>query len=196
MPRSSASRRAIAAAAGVVPAIAQPQPASSAAAPVTVWSGWSPNASQPAGASALSGVAPLVCPTSPAAPATAATAAELRGQLIEVYREVHDCRACPLGATRANAVFGMGNADADLMFVGEAPAAEEDRQAKPFVGRAGKLLDQLLGEIGMERKRDAWVCNVLKCKPPGNRDPQPDEIESCPPYLERQIQLIEPRVIC
>src|SRR5437764_7021130 len=90
----------------------------------------------------------------------------------------------------------MGNADADLMFVGKAPGAEEDRQALPFVGRAGKLLDELLDEIGMERKRDAWVSNVLKCRPPGNRDPQPDEIESCRPYLERQIQLIEPRVIC
>ena len=124
------------------------------------------------------------------------TAAERREQLIELYHQVRDCHACPLGATRTNAVFGMGNADADLMFVGEAPGAEEDRQGKPFVGRAGKLLDQLLEEIGMDRRRDAFIANVLKSRPPGNRDPQPDEIEACRPYLERQIQLIEPRVIC
>ena len=124
------------------------------------------------------------------------TAAERREQLIELYHQVRDCRRCPLGATRTNPVFGMGNADADLMFVGEAPGAEEDRQGLPFVGRAGKLLDQLLEEIGMERRRDAFVANVLKSRPPGNRDPQPDEIEACRPYLERQIQLIEPRVIC
>ena len=90
----------------------------------------------------------------------------------------------------------MGNADADLMFVGEAPGAEEDRQGKPFVGRAGKLLDQLLAEIEMDRRSHAFIANVLKCRPPGNRDPQPDEIEACGPYLQRQIQLIEPRVIC
>jgi uracil-DNA glycosylase len=124
------------------------------------------------------------------------TAAERREKLIELYHEVRDCRACPLGATRTNAVFGMGNADADLMFVGEAPGAEEDRQGKPFVGRAGRLLDELLAEIGMDRRRDAFICNVLKSRPPGNRDPQPEEIEACRPYLERQIQLIEPRVIC
>jgi uracil-DNA glycosylase len=124
------------------------------------------------------------------------TAAERREQLIELYHQVRDCHACPLGATRTNAVFGMGNADADLMFVGEAPGAEEDRQGKPFVGRAGKLLDQLLEEIGMDRRSDAFIANVLKSRPPGNRDPQPDEIEACRPYLERQIQLIQPRVIC
>jgi DNA polymerase len=124
------------------------------------------------------------------------TAAERREQLVELYHQVKACHLCPLGATRTNAVFGMGNADADLMFVGEAPGAEEDRQGKPFVGRAGKLLDQLLSEIGMERSRDVFIANVLKSRPPGNRDPQPDEIEACRPYLERQIQLIEPRVIC
>jgi uracil-DNA glycosylase len=124
------------------------------------------------------------------------TAAERREKLIELYHEVRDCRACPLGATRTNAVFGMGNADADLMFIGEAPGAEEDRLGKPFVGRAGKLLDQLLEEIGLTRTDDAFIANVLKSRPPGNRDPKPDEIDACRPYLERQIQLIEPRVIC
>jgi DNA polymerase len=92
-------------------------------------------------------------------------------------------------------VFGSGNADADLMFVGEAPGANEDRLGLPFVGQAGKLLDKLLIEIGLERS-DVFICNTLKCRPPGNRDPQPNEIESCHPYLQQQVELIEPKVIC
>jgi len=92
-------------------------------------------------------------------------------------------------------VFGAGNADADLMFVGEAPGAEEDRQGLPFVGRAGAFLSELIDGIGL-RRDDVFVANVLKCRPPGNRDPMPVEIESCRPYLEQQVQLIEPRVIC
>jgi DNA polymerase len=124
------------------------------------------------------------------------TAADRREELVALYHEVQGCQRCPLAATRTNPVFGMGNADADLMFVGEAPGAEEDRQGKPFVGRAGKLLDQLLAGIGMDRRHDAFVANVLKSRPPGNRDPQPEEIETCKPYLMRQIQLIEPAVIC
>src|SRR5947207_10094223 len=115
-----------------------------------------------------------------------------RKRLVEIYRDASICTRCPLSETRTNVVFGAGNSDADLMFVGEAPGAEEDRQGRPFVGRAGKLLDELLAEIGMERRRDAWVCNVLKCRPPGNRDPQPEEIEQCKPYLMRQVQLVRP----
>ena len=118
-----------------------------------------------------------------------------REALVELYREVRACRACPLGETATNAVFGAGNSDADLMFVGEAPGAEEDRQGLPFVGRAGKLLDQLLEEVGLVRD-DVFIANVLKHRPPGNRDPEPDEISACKPYLYTQIQLIEPRVIC
>jgi uracil-DNA glycosylase family 4 len=123
-----------------------------------------------------------------------ADAAERRGRLVEVYREASVCTKCPLSEGRTNVVFGNGNADADLMFVGEAPGAEEDRQGVPFVGRAGKLLDELLSGIGM-RREGVFVANVLKCRPPGNRDPQPEEIETCRPYLERQVELIEPRVI-
>ena len=119
---------------------------------------------------------------------------ERRERLVEVYRRAAVCELCPLSETRTNVVFGAGNADADLMFVGEAPGAEEDRQGLPFVGRAGGLLTELLRGIGMDR-RDVWICNVLKCRPPGNRDPQPVEIESCEPYLFRQVELIEPRVI-
>jgi uracil-DNA glycosylase family 4 len=122
-------------------------------------------------------------------------AAERRERLVEVYNEAAVCERCPLSATRTKVVFGSGNADADLMFVGEAPGAEEDRQGLPFVGRAGVLLTQLLEEIGM-RREDVFICNTLKCRPPGNRDPQPVEIESCEPYLARQVQLIEPRVVC
>jgi DNA polymerase len=92
-------------------------------------------------------------------------------------------------------VFGAGNADAELMFVGEAPGANEDRMGLPFVGQAGKLLDKLLAEIGLERT-DVWICNVLKCRPPQNRDPHPNEIEACQDYLHRQLDLIEPTVIC
>jgi DNA polymerase len=117
-----------------------------------------------------------------------------REELVALYRDAADCTRCPLAETRTKVVFGAGNADADLMFVGEAPGAEEDRQGLPFVGRAGALLNELLGGIGLERK-DVFVANVLKCRPPGNRDPQPLEIESCHPYLERQIELIRPAVI-
>jgi uracil-DNA glycosylase family 4 len=123
-------------------------------------------------------------------------ASERREALKEVFAQAQACVRCSeLAATRKTVVFGAGNANADLMFVGEAPGASEDEQGVPFVGRAGKLLDQLLGEIGMERK-DVWVCNVLKCRPPGNRDPLPLEIENCQDYLLRQVELIQPTVIC
>ena len=103
---------------------------------------------------------------------------------------------CPqLAATRTTVVFGSGNANADLMFVGEAPGANEDKQGLPFVGQAGRLLDTLLGEIGLTRG-DVFVCNVLKCRPPGNRDPLPQEIDACQDYLWRQLELIEPNVVC
>jgi uracil-DNA glycosylase len=121
-------------------------------------------------------------------------AEQRRERLVELYREASVCTLCPLAEGRTQVVFGNGNADAELMFVGEAPGAEEDRQGLPFVGRAGKLLDELLGGIGMARG-DVFVANVLKCRPPGNRDPQPEEIDSCRPYLEQQIGLIEPKVI-
>jgi uracil-DNA glycosylase len=122
-------------------------------------------------------------------------AAERREELVQLYREVQECRRCPLYATRTQVVFGAGNADADLMFVGEAPGFHEDQQGIPFVGAAGKLLDKLLQEIGLQRG-DVFIANVLKSRPPGNRDPQLEEIEACKPYLTRQIELIEPRVIC
>jgi DNA polymerase len=124
-----------------------------------------------------------------------ASAAERRERLVELYKEVQGCTKCPLYETRTKAVFGAGNADADLMFVGEAPGAEEDRQGLPFVGRAGQLLNQMLEEIGLSRE-DVFIANVLKSRPPNNRDPQPAEIQACEPYLWEQVRLIEPRVVC
>jgi uracil-DNA glycosylase family 4 len=119
-----------------------------------------------------------------------------REALKQVLAQARACERCPeLAATRKTVVFGAGNADAELMFVGEAPGASEDEQGLPFVGRAGKLLDQLLGEIGMERNA-VFICNTLKCRPPGNRDPLPVEIENCQEYLRRQVELIQPTVIC
>ena len=123
------------------------------------------------------------------------SAEERREDLVELYREASGCVRCPLHQGRTKVVFGSGNADADLMFVGEAPGMHEDLQGLPFVGRAGKLLDQLLGEVGLQRS-DVFITNVLLCRPPGNRDPQPDEIDTCKPYLHRKIELIEPKVIC
>jgi uracil-DNA glycosylase len=123
------------------------------------------------------------------------SAEERRADLVELYREASVCTRCPLSEGRTKVVFGNGNANADLMFVGEGPGQHEDLQGLPFVGRAGKLLDQLLGEIGLSRA-EVFVANVVKCRPPGNRDPLPDEIEACKPYLHGQIELIEPKVIC
>jgi uracil-DNA glycosylase family 4 len=119
-----------------------------------------------------------------------------RDALKALYEQARGCTRCAeLAATRQTVVFGAGNADADLMFIGEAPGATEDKLGLPFVGAAGKLLEQLLNEIGIARA-DVFIANVLKCRPPGNRDPEPGEIENCRPYLTRQVELIEPRVIC
>jgi DNA polymerase len=115
-------------------------------------------------------------------------------RLEELQQEASGCTRCRLAEGRTQVVFGVGNPDADLMFVGEAPGFHEDKQGLPFVGQAGKLLDKLLGGIGMNRA-DVFVANVLKCRPPGNRDPQPDEIEACEGHLFRQIALIEPVVV-
>ena len=108
--------------------------------------------------------------------------------------ETSGCTRCRLAQGRTQVVFGAGHPDADLMFVGEAPGFHEDQQGVPFVGQAGKLLDRLLAGIGLERS-DVQIANVLKCRPPGNRDPQPDEIEACEGHLFRQISLIQPKVV-
>jgi uracil-DNA glycosylase len=114
---------------------------------------------------------------------------------LDLYRHaIEQCTKCGLSKTRKNFVFGEGSPDADILFVGEAPGAVEDETGIPFVGRAGKLLDKGLKHIGLDRSR-VFIANVLKCRPPGNRDPLPEEIALCEPYLHRQIELINPQVI-
>lgn len=118
-----------------------------------------------------------------------------RQALILLRKTVVNCTRCDLSLSRRSVVFGEGNEKAELMFIGEAPGEEEDQQGRPFVGRAGKLLDRLITRTGLSRG-DVFICNVLKCRPPGNRDPQPDEVEACKGYLLDQIDVIRPRVIC
>ena len=122
-------------------------------------------------------------------------AAQRREQLLALFNELKEQRDPALADCSPNLVFGAGNADADLMFVGEAPGAEEDRQRLPFVGRAGKLLDQLLAEVGLARE-DVFITNVVCHRPPGNRDPLPAEIDASKAHLYRKVELIEPRVVC
>lgn len=114
--------------------------------------------------------------------------------LIELRDRAMACYDCELSATRTNVVFGVGDSDADLMLVGEAPGKNEDLEGEPFVGRAGQLLDALLSDIGL-RREEVYIANVLKCRPPGNRDPQPGEIDACKGYLREQIRLVRPRVV-
>lgn len=114
--------------------------------------------------------------------------------LEELREQIGDCHRCPLGDTRTCLVFGVGRPDAEIMFIGEAPGRNEDLKGEPFVGAAGRLLDELLASIGLHRT-DVYIANILKCRPPGNRDPQPDEIETCTPFLREQVRLIDPTVI-
>jgi uracil-DNA glycosylase len=127
-------------------------------------------------------------------PVAAAIELTTAQELAAFAAEVSSCTRCPLAQGRTQVVFGSGSATADLMFVGEAPGFHEDKQGIPFVGAAGQLLGKLLGGIGMTRE-EVFVANVLKCRPPGNRDPQPDEIEACESHLFRQIELIQPKVV-
>ena len=110
------------------------------------------------------------------------------------YNEIKDCQLCPLGATRTKFVFGVGNPNADLMLIGEAPGKNEDLQGEPFVGRAGQLLDKILRAINLSRE-EVYIANVLKCRPPNNRDPLKSESDTCQPYLKQQIELIKPKLI-
>ncbi len=118
-----------------------------------------------------------------------------REKLKEFYLQIRDCQRCGLCNSRTKFVFGSGSAYAEVMFVGEAPGKNEDLQGLPFVGQAGKLLDELLGYIGFDRS-EVFIANVLKCRPPGNRDPQTEEINICKDHLMEQIRIIEPKIIC
>ncbi len=115
--------------------------------------------------------------------------------LTDFYQEIKDCKKCHLQHSRTNLVFGGGNQNAEVMFVGEAPGREEDLQGEPFVGRAGQLLDKILAAINFKRD-EVYIANVLKCRPPENRDPLPDEIQMCEPHLLEQIRIIQPKIIC
>jgi uracil-DNA glycosylase family 4 len=116
------------------------------------------------------------------------------GDLAEMARRLADCRRCRLCQGRTKVVFGVGNPKAKVMFVGEGPGADEDRIGEPFVGRAGQLLNEMLPSIGL-RREDVYIANIVKCRPPGNRDPQPDEAAACMPFLKRQLELVSPNVI-
>jgi DNA polymerase len=127
--------------------------------------------------------------------ATLAPVADADAEWQALQAEVAGCTKCGLATTRTRTVFGVGNAQADWLVIGEAPGAEEDRQGKPFVGAAGKLLDSMLQAIDLSRDRNVFVANMLKCRPPNNRDPRPGEVDACLPYLMRQIAAIKPKLI-
>jgi uracil-DNA glycosylase family 4 len=122
-------------------------------------------------------------------------AANMRMDWAELKASVASCTACPLHAKRNKTVFGVGDEDADWLFVGEGPGADEDAQGEPFVGQAGKLLDSMLAAISLKRGANVYIANIVKCRPPGNRNPEPGEALACEPYLHRQIELIRPRLI-
>ncbi len=115
--------------------------------------------------------------------------------LEKIQDELGDCQRCQLAGSRNNIVFGSGNPNADLMFVGEAPGSDEDRQGLPFVGRAGQLLTKIIESIDLKRE-DVYICNVLKCRPPGNRNPESAEVETCSPFLRKQLVSIRPKLVC
>jgi DNA polymerase len=117
------------------------------------------------------------------------------GGWVELKQAVSSCTQCSLHKSRTQTVFGVGDEDADWMLIGEAPGAEEDRLGDPFVGQAGRLLDNMLAAIDLGRSRNVYIANVLKCRPPGNRNPEPEEVAKCTPYLLRQIELVKPRLI-
>jgi DNA polymerase len=121
--------------------------------------------------------------------------ADAEGQWQALRAEVLGCTRCPLHATRTQSVFGVGNMQAEWLVIGEAPGAEEDRQGEPFVGRGGQLLDSMLRAIGVKRGENAYIANILKSRPPNNRDPKPEEVAACMPYLLRQIALIRPKIM-
>ena len=116
-------------------------------------------------------------------------------ELTAFFEDIHECQKCPLGKTRKQFVFGSGNPQAAVMFVGEAPGADEDEQGLPFVGKAGQLLTKIIESTKTWKRSDVFICNVLKCRPPGNRTPELDEVEQCRPYLEEQINIIKPKLI-
>ncbi len=157
-----------------------------------------PKMSQPAEMSAEVGVEIGQQPPAEMPQASApsiVTSIDRNVRLPQLADEVRGCTRCGLATTRTNTVFSRGNPDASLCFIGEAPGADEDAQGIPFVGRAGQLLDKMIAAMGLSPERDAYVCNILKCRPPENRRPTPDEMQTCFPYLHEQLDLVKPKVI-
>ncbi len=156
-------------------------------------------ASGPAPAPAPSPAPTPPAPPTPAAPtlpaAPPAASADGLARLPLLAHEVSACTKCSLSATRTQTVFSRGNPSSKLAFVGEAPGADEDEQGIPFVGRAGQLLDRMIGAMGLDPASDVYICNILKCRPPGNRRPEPEEMATCIPYLHEQLAIVRPRVI-
>ena len=137
---------------------------------------------------------PVGAKSAPAPSKPAAEVAEGHESLEKIRKNLGDCQRCKLGKTRRNLVFGVGNPQARLVFVGEGPGADEDAKGEPFVGAAGKVLNRLITNMGLKRE-EVYICNVVKCRPPSNRDPEPDEVATCSPFLLRQLQSINPEVI-
>jgi uracil-DNA glycosylase family 4 len=164
-----------------------------------LWPRWVPrtagkNAADPPVLPAATGASAIVPATATGAQAGRATRiAALEWSMFDA--DVDACTACELCRTRRRSVPGVGDRDADWLFVGEAPGADEDEQGEPFVGQAGRLLDNMLAALGLARSRNVYIANVLKCRPPNNRTPEPGEVAACRPYLDRQIALIRPRLI-
>ncbi len=137
--------------------------------------------------------APVPVPADAGATASDGHSVDARWQAL--WSEVRDCARCPLHESRTQGVLGVGNREANWMVIGEAPGAEEDRRGEPFVGRAGQLLDAMLRAIGLSRGANVYIANILKSRPPGNRDPKPEEVAACLPYLHRQIELVRPKLL-
>jgi DNA polymerase len=167
---------------------------STAAGPVPPHAGETVTGSARASASGRTGADGLVLPAASVAPQVTGPTRSRAEAMAIVRADLGECTRCKLHKERTNLVFGVGDAEARLMFVGEGPGADEDQQGVPFVGRAGQLLTQIIKAMGLEREA-VYIANVVKCRPPGNRNPEPDEIEQCEPFLMRQIDVIKPTVI-
>jgi len=159
------------------------------------WRLRAPTTAEPRGQALTREVAAAVVPVVSADAAVPPLAAEVEARWEALRAEVLACRRCPLHATRTQGVFGVGPKRADWLVIGEAPGAEEDRRGEPFVGAAGQLLDAMLRAIGLDRRSNVYIANILKSRPPGNRDPRPEEVAACLPYLERQIALLQPKIM-
>jgi uracil-DNA glycosylase len=173
-----------------------PRPIAAVAAPVTTVAAQPTRTAVATAQIPVTRITPIVAPTIKPVetPAAAISAADKAARWAALEARAMACQACVLAKTRLNVVFGVGNKNAEIVFVGEGPGADEDAQGEPFVGKAGQLLNKIIGAMGLKRE-EIYICNVVKCRPPNNRTPLPDEVGACNPYLTEQIELIAPKVI-